>query len=224
MDSALSGGPDTELLDGGSRPAWVDQMFAVMSRPLARDGDAGGKPDHFAHAVQMMERKGVSAVVIDDQCGDKRHSLLPESGLHTLAPIDDVCGKSSRGKEAQSPDEFMIFAHLEGLTTGIGAEEVLERASNYVKAGADGLVVHSRSSEEAVVTDVIRELRSRHPEIPLVAISSPYRAVSLESPPARYCCSYTIPVTRSGGELPVVVEHHCSTAVTGCVSSETSAP
>src|SRR5699024_2338944 len=93
MDSALSGGPDTELLDGGSRPAWVDQMFAVMSRPLARDGDAGGKPDHFAHAVQMMERKGVSAVVIDDQCGDKRHSLLPESGLHTLAPIDDVCGK-----------------------------------------------------------------------------------------------------------------------------------
>lgn len=179
-DSALRGLPDTELLHTDPRLAWIDQIFAVTNSPLVMDGDTGGKADHFAHAVRVMERKGISAVVIEDKCGDKRNSLLPGDGLHTLAPVEDFCEKIACGKEAQSSEEFMIFARLEGLIAGLEVEEVLERSAAYVKAGADGLVVHSRSSDETVVTEVARELRSRHPGIPLVAIPSAYPTVPEE--------------------------------------------
>lgn len=179
-DSALRGLPDTELLDVRLRLAWIDQIFAVTSRPLVMDGDTGGKTAHFENAVRLMERAGVSAVVIEDKCGDKRNSLLPGENLHTLAPVEEFAEKIARGKAAQGGDDFMVIARLEGLISGLPPEEVADRASAYVKAGADGLVVHSRDKDETVVLDMARELRSRHPEIPLVAIPTAYPNVPEE--------------------------------------------
>jgi phosphoenolpyruvate phosphomutase len=177
-DSALRGLPDTELLDTRLRLAWIDQIFSVTSRPLVMDGDTGGRTAHFVSNVQLMERAGVSAVIIEDKTGEKRNSLLPGENLHTLAPVKEFSEKIARGKAAQTHDDFMIIARLEGLISGLPADEVADRAGAYVKAGADGLVIHSRDKDETVVLDMARELRSRHPETPLVAIPTAYPDVT----------------------------------------------
>ncbi len=113
-DSALRGLPDIELLDMELRLSWIDQIFSVSTLPLVMDGDTGGQTLHFEHMVKAMERRGVSAVVIEDKAGEKRNSLLPGDGLHTMARVDEFCEKISRGKAAQSSTDFMIIARLEG--------------------------------------------------------------------------------------------------------------
>ena len=42
-----------------------------------------------------------------------------------------------------SDDDFMVIARLESLIAGAGLEDALERAEQYIQAGADGLMVHS---------------------------------------------------------------------------------
>ncbi|MEU6611594.1 phosphoenolpyruvate mutase [Streptomyces shenzhenensis] len=177
-DSALRGLPDTELLDTHLRLSWIDQIFSVSTMPLVMDGDTGGLTPHFEHLVKVMERHGVSAVVIEDKSGEKRNSLLPGDGLHTMAPVEEFCEKISRGKAVQSSADFMIIARLEGLITGLSQQEILSRADAYVEAGADGLVIHSRSAEESLVLGLAHELRTRHPHIPLVAIPTAYPSVT----------------------------------------------
>ncbi|WP_164551731.1 phosphoenolpyruvate mutase [Streptomyces sp. WAC 01529] len=177
-DSALRGLPDIELLDSNLRLSWIDQIFSVSTLPLVMDGDTGGRVSHFEYLVRAMERRGVSAVVIEDKSGEKRNSLLPGKGLHTMAPVEEFCEKISRGKAAQAGTDFMIIARLEGLITGLPRQEVLDRAGAYVEAGADGLVIHSRSADESLVLDLARELRKRYPHIPLVSIPTAYPSVT----------------------------------------------
>ena len=40
-------------------------------------------------------------------------------------------------------DDFMVIARLESLIAGAGLKDALERAEQYIQAGADGLMVHS---------------------------------------------------------------------------------
>jgi phosphoenolpyruvate phosphomutase len=40
-------------------------------------------------------------------------------------------------------DDFMVIARLESLIAGAGLEDALERAEQYIQAGADGLMIHS---------------------------------------------------------------------------------
>lgn len=173
-DSALRGLPDIEVLDSHLRLSWINKMFDVTTKPLVMDGDTGGKTEIFAHAVRVMEREGVSAVVIEDKTGDKRNSLLPGDNIHTMAPIDQFCEKIARGKAAQVKPDFMIFARLEGLIVGLETEEIIERATAYRAAGADGLVIHSRSSDESLVIDLARRIKAIDPGVPLIAIPSAY--------------------------------------------------
>ncbi|MEV5499537.1 phosphoenolpyruvate mutase [Nonomuraea fuscirosea] len=177
-DSALRGLPDTELVATQQRLSWIEHIFAVTTLPLIMDGDTGGRAEHFEYAVRAMERQGVSGVVIEDKCGEKRNSLLPGDNLHVLAPVDEFCTKISRGKAAQSSPHFMIIARLEGLIVGLPRQEILDRAAAYLAAGADGLVVHSRSADRSMVLDLARELRTRHPYTPLVAIPTAYPVVT----------------------------------------------
>lgn len=162
------------MLDTHLRLGWIDAMFSVTTKPLVMDGDTGGSPSHFTHAVRVMERRGISAVVIEDKTGDKRNSLLPGANLHEMASVEDFSAKIAAGKAAQAGADFMIFARLEGLIAGLPTSEIVARADAYVRAGADGLVIHSRSSEAALVIDLAQRIREIHPQIPLVAIPTAY--------------------------------------------------
>lgn len=151
-DSTAKGKPDIEAVDMTSRISTVNDIFEVTTKPLIFDADTGGKPEHFTFTVKSLERLGVSAVMIEDKIGLKRNSLL---GIGEQDSIENFCYKISVGKKAQITDDFMIIARIESLI--LNKDDALIRAKEYVKAGADAIMIHSRKDTPDEVFDFCRK-------------------------------------------------------------------
>lgn len=143
-DSTAKGKPDIELVDMSSRLRTIDDIMEVTTKPIILDGDTGGLTEHFVYNVRTLERMGVSAVIIEDKTGLKKNSLFGTDVVQTQDSIENFCEKITAGKKAQLTDEFMIIARIESLILEKGMKDALERAFAYVKAGADGIMIHSR--------------------------------------------------------------------------------
>lgn len=176
-DSANLGLPDNELLDASVRLDNVERILAVTTRPLIFDADTGGAIDHFEHRVRAMERLGVAAVVIEDKRGLKYNSLVVDTATHVQEDIHAFCDKIAAGKSAQQGLHFQVFARLESLIVGAGMEDAVERAVAYCKAGADGLLIHSRQREPDEILRFAGEVRDELPSIPLICVPTTYHEV-----------------------------------------------
>ncbi len=173
-DSTLMGKPDIEILDISSRLAHINAIFEVTTKPLVMDGDTGGKPEHFVFHVRSMERLGVSAVIIEDKTGLKKNSLLGNEVEQHQESIPEFCSKISMGKAAQVTRDFMVIARIESLILDAGLADALVRASAYVDAGADGVMIHSRRKQAVEVVEFARQFRGTHPSVPLVCVPTSY--------------------------------------------------
>jgi phosphoenolpyruvate phosphomutase len=179
-DSTLLGKPDIEVLDIPSRLSNINDIFEVTTKPLIMDGDTGGKPEHFVFHVRSMERLGVSAVIIEDKTGLKKNSLLGNEVEQHQESIPEFSGKISLGKAAQATGDFMIIARIESLILDAGLEDALLRASAYVDAGADGVMIHSRKKQAAEVVEFARRFRAKYPSVPLVCVPTSYSSAHFE--------------------------------------------
>lgn len=146
-DSATKGLPDVELISLDSRINTVNEILEVTQKPLVVDGDTGRSPLEFEHLVKRLERLGVSAVIIEDKVFPKRNSL-DTSAKQTLEDPRLFAEKIARGKQASQTDEFMIISRLESLIAGTGLDDALSRAEVYIKAGVDGVMIHSQKKED----------------------------------------------------------------------------
>ncbi|NQE85983.1 phosphoenolpyruvate mutase [Nocardia terpenica] len=176
-DSAVRGLPDIEILDWRIRLAAIDEIFAVTAKPLIMDGDTGGLPEHFEYTVRELERRGVSAVIIEDKRGLKQNSLLGGSRLQEMESMERFCDKIRRGKATQVTQEFQIFARIESLILGEGMHSALQRADEYVNAGSDGIMIHSRDKCPDDVMKFATEFRKTHPGVTLIAVPTTYNSV-----------------------------------------------
>lgn len=145
-DSATKGLPDASIVGCDSRAHTIDEILNVTSKPIIVDGDTGGEPAQFEYLVQQLERMGVSAVVIEDKVYPKRNSLDP-SANHDLEDPAIFAEKIKAGKEVTASEDFMIIARLESLIAGAGLEDALARAETYIKAGTDGIMIHTNKSD-----------------------------------------------------------------------------
>jgi phosphoenolpyruvate phosphomutase len=146
-DSTAKGRPDIEVVDRTSRLQTINEILEVTTKPIVFDGDTGGLPEHFVYLVKSLERLGVAAVVIEDKIGLKKNSLLGTDVVQTQDTIPDFCHKIRQGKKAQVTDDFMVVARIESLILGKGVEDAVERAVAYGEAGADAILIHSRSKD-----------------------------------------------------------------------------
>jgi phosphoenolpyruvate phosphomutase len=84
------------------------------------------------------------------------------------------------GKRAQQTDDFMIIARIESLILDKGVDHAMERAEAFLKAGADGIMIHSRRKSP----DEIYEFCRRYNQLPdrktLVAVPSSYNTATEE--------------------------------------------
>lgn len=176
-DSTARGKPDIEALDIQNRLANINDIFEVTRAPLVMDGDTGGKPEHFALNVRSMERLGVSCVIIEDKTGLKKNSLLGTGAGQEQDSIESFCHKLAMGKRAQISEDFMIVARIESLILDAGMEDALGRASAYIGAGADGIMIHSRRDTPAEVCEFATRFKRAHPEVPLVCVPTSYSGV-----------------------------------------------
>ena len=179
-DSAAKGHPDIEVISFDSRLHTINEILAVTGKPMIVDGDTGGDPSAFEYTVSKLERAGVSAVIIEDKVFPKRNSL--ESGTtQTLEDPEIFAAKIKRGKQVQMTTDFMIIARLESLIAGVGLDDALNRARIYLQAGADGIMIHSKSKESNEILEFAKRYRSLLNELetdrPLVCVPTTYNFI-----------------------------------------------
>ena len=178
-DSTLKGKPDNESVDVTSRLRTVNDILEVTTKPIIYDGDSGGLSEHFIFLVRSLERLGVSAVIIEDKKGLKQNSLLAQGNVQPQAPVEEFCEKIKAGKQVQITDDFMIIARCESLITGAGEDDAIKRCRAYVENGADGIMIHSKSSAPDEVFSFVRRFRAEvSADKPLVVVPSTYAQVT----------------------------------------------
>ncbi len=177
-DATSKGKPDIEAVDTSARVSTLNEVLEVTTKPIIYDGDTGGKPEHFVFTVRTLERLGVSAVIIEDKTGLKKNSLFGNEVEQSLESIELFSDKIRMGKAAQQTDDFMIIARLESLILGYGVDHAMERAEAFLQAGADGIMIHSRSK----TPDEIFEFCDRYNALPnrktLVVVPSTYNTTT----------------------------------------------
>ncbi len=179
-DSTAKGKPDIELVDMTSRFRTIEDITEVTTKPIIFDGDTGGLTEHFVYTVRSLERLGVSAVIIEDKKGLKKNSLFGTEVEQTQATIEEMSAKIAAGKKAQLTDDFMIIARIESLILEKGMEDALERAFAFVKAGADGIMIHSRKKDPAEICEFCDKFRAQDKKTPIVVVPSSFNTITEE--------------------------------------------
>jgi len=179
-DATSKGKPDIEAIDTTSRINAVNEIFEVTSKPMIYDGDTGGKTEHFEFTVKSLDRIGVSAIIIEDKTGLKKNSLFGNDVFQTQDSIENFCDKITRGKLAQISHDFMIIARIESLILEAGMEDALTRADAYIKAGADGIMIHSKHKDPAEIMEFMQKFRERDEITPVVVVPSSFNSVTIE--------------------------------------------
>lgn len=177
-DSTAKGKPDIEAVDTTGRVTTLNEVLEVTTKPIIYDGDTGGKPEHFQFTVRTLERLGVSAIIIEDKTGLKKNSLLGNDVAQTQDSIEAFSDKIRMGKLAQQSDDFMIIARLESLILGKGIDHAMERAEAFLKAGADGVMIHSRQKAPDEIFEFCKRYNQLPNRKPLIAVPSSYNATT----------------------------------------------
>ncbi|MGI5895433.1 MAG: phosphoenolpyruvate mutase [Oscillospiraceae bacterium] len=184
-DSTAKGKPDIELVDMSSRLRTIDDIMEVTTKPIILDGDTGGLIEHFVYNVRTLERMGVSAVIIEDKTGLKKNSLFGTEVEQTQDTIEHFCEKITAGKRALKTKDFMIIARIESLILEQGMEDALARAFAYVKAGADGIMIHSRKKDPAEIFEFCERFRAEDASTPIVVVPTSFNTVTEDEFAAR---------------------------------------
>jgi phosphoenolpyruvate mutase len=176
-DSATKGKPDNSSVDFSSRITSLNEMLDVTSKPLVFDADNGGQLEHLPFLIRSLERAGTSAIIMEDKIGLKKNSLFKnQTGAKQDKPeifakkIKKIC------KTRQSKD-FMVIARIESFILGKGLKDALKRAEIYSKAGADGILIHSKEKTPKEIFSFAKEFKKSRNYIPLVSVPSTYSKV-----------------------------------------------
>ena len=176
-DSVIKGKPDTESVDVTSRLRTLNDILEITTKPVLYDGDSGGTNEQFAFLVRSLERLGVSAAVIGDKVVSR--SGASSEIRQTQIDVQTFCDKIHEGKAAQITDDFMVIARCESLVTGAGEDDAIARCCTYLDAGADGILIHSKSEAPDEVLSFAKRFRVEvSVDKPLVVMPTTYPQIT----------------------------------------------
>jgi phosphoenolpyruvate phosphomutase len=154
----------------------IDFMNDVTTIPVLADGDSGhGNFNNFRRLVRKASDRGVAGVCVEDKRFPKLNSFIGHN--QALADIPEFCGKIRAGKDSQQNDDFVIVARTESLVSGEPLSQALERADAYYRAGADAVLVHSKST---VADEVLAFAKEWGRRCPLVLVPTTYYSTPLQ--------------------------------------------
>ncbi|MFJ5631827.1 isocitrate lyase/phosphoenolpyruvate mutase family protein [Streptomyces goshikiensis] len=172
--SASHGLPDASLVTMTQYLEAATAMDAVTEFPVIADCDTGfGGPMNVAYAVQRYVRTGIAAMCIEDKLFPKINSFA--DAPQDLLPAEEFALKIKTAREALGDADMALIARTESLIAGHDLEEALYRGRLYAAAGADAVLVHSKSRRP----DEVLEFASKWDlDVPLVAVPTTYGTVS----------------------------------------------
>ena len=173
--SASHGIPDASLLSMSQYLEAARSMVEVTSIPVVVDGDTGyGNANNVFYTVERFEEAGVAGITFEDKKFPKDNSLLP-GGRQALAGVEEFAGKIEAAKAARRSPDFVIIARVEALIAGWGQEEAQGRANRYVEAGADAILIHSKSPDPKEIIEFVTRWQGR---APLVLVPTTYPSLT----------------------------------------------
>lgn len=172
--SASHGVPDASLLTMTQFLDVAETMTLAGPLPVIADCDTGfGDARNVAYAVRRYEARGIAAMCIEDKRFPKINSFAAAD--QPLLPASEFAAKIRAGKDAQDAPAFLLIARTEALIAGCEVDEALDRAHQYADAGADAILVHSKS----VYPDQVLKFGATWDlPVPLVAIPTTYPQVT----------------------------------------------
>ena len=176
-DSTVRGKPDIEAVDLTSRLNQLNDILECTTKPIIYDGDTGGKPEHLSFTVRTLERLGISAIIIEDKIGLKKNSLFGTSVKQKQDTIMNFCHKIKTAKNSLVTNDFMVIARIESLILGKGIKNAINRAKNYIKAGADGVMIHSKQKTPEEIIKFCNEYKKFKNKKPLIVVPTSYNNV-----------------------------------------------
>lgn len=166
--------PDASIVSPNVHLEMTRAMSEVaQDLPIIADLDTGfGNAINLAYAIPRYEAAGVAAIVIEDKTFPKDSSLRTD-GRQLLVSIAEFQGKIRAAKDLGS---MLVIARTEALIAGLGEEEALRRASAYVDAGADAILIHSKQKTPDEILSFCRAWPI--PQVPLVVVPTSYPQLS----------------------------------------------
>lgn len=158
---------DTGTLGLGRTVERVAGMAGAVRCPVLVDAEIGY--DDPAQTVADFEQAGAAGIVIEDQAAPKSNSLRP-NGLR-LRDQAEFCRLMEKAVAAKGDADFVVAARIESLVAGEPVTVAVERARAYADAGADALIIHSRSTDGV---DVGAALDLLHTDLPVGVIPTTY--------------------------------------------------
>ncbi|KAI9703364.1 MAG: hypothetical protein M1836_007932 [Candelina mexicana] len=201
--------PDTELLSPLKRASllsWLHDYTRDKGRlPLciAFDCDSGGDVAEISNLMALLVMLRVSMIVIEDKSvdkpGEKVNSLHGASHCQYQADMykfaDVIKAFAAAASMYGSERGMMVTARIESFTVRFpkqdqaeeeqsiqaSLEDALTRAYLYTKAGANAIMIHSKSSKSNEVLAFLTRYRSRDATTPVVVVPTTYSYVTEET-------------------------------------------
>lgn len=176
-DSLTKGKPDNQSVDYSSRILGLNDIMDVTLKPMIFDADNGGRIEHISYLVKTLERIGVSGMIIEDKVGEKINSLFKNQDKAKQDSIKNFCKKIKIAKNARISNDFYIIARIESFILNKSLSDAMNRAKNYIKAGANAILIHSKERTPAQIFSFSKKFKKIYPDIPLVSVPSTYSKV-----------------------------------------------
>ena len=168
--------PDANILTMTQYLERAIEMNDATTIPIIADCDTGyGNSNNVIHMVKRYEAAGIAAVCIEDKLFPKVNSFI--QGRQELATIAEFVGKIMAAKNTQRTDDFMVIARVEALIAGWGQAEALKRAHAYVDAGADAILIHSKSESP---NEIVAFVNSWGDRAPLIVVPTTYSMITIK--------------------------------------------
>jgi phosphoenolpyruvate phosphomutase len=168
--SAARGLPDMSLLSMTDYLQAASNMNEACDVPVLADCDTGfGDVCNVAYMVQRYEAAGIAGICIEDKVFPKRNSFQADG--QTLEDPEAFARKIEVAAKTRRDEEFVLIARTEALIAGTGMADALRRARRYVDAGADAILVHSKSSRPDEVCEFLARWSG---DVPVVVVPTTY--------------------------------------------------
>lgn len=176
--STSKGKPDIEYIDDTTVFNTITDIFDCTTKPLIFDGDSGGLIEHLKYTVINLGRIGVSAIILEDKVGNKKNSLIETTHYQEQDSIENFCRKIETAKKNSLTSGMKVFARIESFILNKGLEDSITRAKEYLKAGADGIMIHSKKKNTSEIFSFSDKYNSFVDRKPLIVVPSTYEQVS----------------------------------------------
>src|SRR5436853_3245596 len=160
LANATAGVPDIGLLSLTEVAQLAGYIAEAVRIPCIVDADTGfGGAENVTRTIRELERAGLAGCHIEDQEFPKRCGHLAGK---SLVDLEEMVGKIKAAVAARRDPDFMIIARTDARAVE-GFDRAVERAEEYLAAGADAIFPEALQSAEEF-RDFAKEI-----DLPLMA-------------------------------------------------------